>query len=84
MSTTPQRDITANQPATQDSNAPSTTHEALGPHNADHVRVPVTNLGVNEAKEVTGFPKVGTSANVSMTDAQPGGGPTVTTEAGPY
>lgn len=84
MATNPQNDITAVQPAAQDMSAPSTTAEALGPNNADSNRTPVTNLGINEAREMTGFPQVGQGANVSMTDAQPGGGPTVTTEAGPY
>jgi len=84
MATTPQRDITAVQPATQDLDAPSTTSEALGPNNADNHRTPITNLGINEAREMTGFPSISGGANVSMTDAQPGGGPTVTTEAGPY
>lgn len=84
MATNPQSDINAVQPATQDVAAPSTTSEALGPNNADNTSVPVRNLGVNEAREMTGFPKLGQSENVSMTDAQPGGGPTVTTEAGPY
>ena len=84
MSTTPQRDGAPTQPATADRNVPDTSSEAVGPTNADSYKAAVVNLGVNEAKEVTGFPKVGTNANVSMTDAQPGGGPTVTTEAGPY
>jgi len=44
----------------------------------------VNDLGVNEARELTGFPSAMTAANVSMTDAQPAGGPVVTTEAGPY
>lgn len=84
MATTPQRDITAVQPATLDVDIPNTTHDALGPNNADHNTTPVKNLGINEAREMSGYPQVGNGANVSMTDAQPGGGPTVTTEAGPY
>lgn len=45
---------------------------------------PTTDLGVNEARELSGFPSALTGANVSMTDAQPAGGPIVETEAGPY
>ena len=45
----------------------------------------VTDLGVNEAKSVSGFPSnVSAGSNVSMTNAQPAGGPIVETEAGPY
>lgn len=45
----------------------------------------ITDLGVNEARVQGGFPSnVGAGSNVSMTDAQPAGGPIVETEAGPY
>ena len=91
MATNPQNNITPQQPATPDRVTEATN---VDPTNADGFAPGAralwdsgfhsVDLGVNEAKEMTGYPQLGQAANVSMTDAQPGGGPTVTTEAGPY
>ena len=91
MTINPQNNITPSQPATSDK---ITEGNNVDPTNADGFSPGArtlwdqgfhsVDLGVNEASEITGFPTLGQGVNVSMTDAQPGGGPTVTTEAGPY
>lgn len=71
-----------NNTVVQPSANPSTGVSASTP---DGGSVPaVTDLGVNEAASIGSFPSSLSGSDVSMTTAQPAGGPIVTGEAGPY
>lgn len=77
-----QQDMTPVQVAASDKVTPTNN---VGPTNADGNTANVTNLGIHEPKTMAGS-SVGnplTGTNVSMTTAQPFGGPIVSTEAEP-
>lgn len=73
-----QQDITPAQPSEK-----PTVNSVTAP--GGYAGTGITNLGVNEPKTMTGNSVQSplTSENVSMTTAQPYGGPIVTTEAEP-
>lgn len=70
-----------NLSAVQPSANPAPTNSASSPDGGS--AAPVKDLGLNEARSMSGFPSITGGQDASMTIAQPAGGPIVTTEAGP-
>jgi hypothetical protein len=71
-----------NNTVVQPSANPSTGVSASDP--ARDVTPTVKDLGLNEAVNIANFPSSFTGRDASMTIEQPGGGPIVDGQAGPY